>query len=510
MPSVDNKRVAKNAVYLTFRLVLSTVVSLYTSRIVLDVLGVDNFGIYGLVGGIVALFALLNASMSLTTSRFITYELGKGDVERLKLTFSTSLIIHLCIALIILILSETIGLWFLNVKLHIPSDSIVAANWVYQFSIVSSILSVTQIPYTATIMSHEKMGIYAYIELLHTILRLLIVYALCVMPGNKLITYGALQLVVSICILMISRVYCIRKFEEAKFRFCISKDILRPMLSFISWNFLYTGCITIRRQGITFLLNIFFGVALNAAAALSSTVTGVVGGLFGNIIAAFNPQIVKNYAANNIVDSQLLTERSFIFSSMVCTVILLPLYYNIDFILSVWLVDVPNYVASFIRINLFILFIEIFNNSLNILIQASGRVKIPAIINGSLYILNLPLIWCLFNYIEDPEMAYYSAILVLSIIMALNCCFAKLCIPKLKIKKLFASIIKSFIALGMSFVLMSFFVHCIDSYNDWIQFVLSCLFAFVVSIATFYLIVFDNNTRSFAMKFLKRFLCSRR
>lgn len=504
MPSEDNKRVAKNAVFLTFRLVLSTAVSLYTSRIVLEVLGVDNFGVYGLVGGIVALFALLNVSMSLTTSRFITFELGRGDLDRLRATFSSSFVIHLLIALAILVLGETVGLWFLNYKLNIPQDSIYAANWVYQFSILSSMMSVTQIPYTASIMAHEKMGIYAYIELVNTFLRLLIVYALCVIPGNKLIVYGALQLMVSICILMTSRIYCIRKFEEAKLCLRISKDIVHPMLSFISWNFLYTGCITVRRQGIVFLLNMFFGVAVNAAASLSSTVTGVVGGLFNNVLTAFQPQIVKNYAAGKIYESQMQTIMSFIFSSLVCSVIMLPLYFNVDFILSIWLINVPDYVAQFIRINLFILYIEVFNNSLNILVQASGKVRMPSIINGILYVLNLPFIWFLFTYIKNPDIAYYSAIIVLGIILMMNCAFVKKCISGIRIREVAFSIVRCFVSLCVSFVLFLLLLKLTDIENNWYRVLFSVILALIIPILSYYLIAFDSETRIYATVTLRR------
>ena len=234
--SSNNKRIAKNTVMLYIRMGLGMVVSLYTSRVVLQTLEVEDYGIYGVVGGVVAMFSFLNSTMAGATSRFLTFEMGKGDKERLKDTFSSALIIHIGIALLVLILAETVGLWFLNNKLVIPEGRMGAAHWVFQFSVLGMFVGFTQVPYNATIIAHEKMDIYAYIELLHVFFKLGIVYLLVIGNFDKLILYALLTFVVNVIIAMIYRIYCIRHYEESKFRFIWKKDIFRPMLSFSGFN----------------------------------------------------------------------------------------------------------------------------------------------------------------------------------------------------------------------------------------------------------------------------------
>lgn len=250
---------------------LTMVVGLYTSRVVLQTLGVEDYGIYGVIGGIVAMMGFLNASMSGATSRFLTFELGRGDKERLANTFSSALIVHIIIAAIVFVVAETVGLWFLCNKLVIPENRMVAAHWVYQLSILSSMLSITQVPYNSSIIAHEKMDVYAYVEILNVTLKLLIVYLLVIGNFDKLILYAILMFTVSVIIMVVYRIYCLRRFEECKFRLFLDKDYLKPLLSFSGWDLYGNMAFSVRQQGANFLLNMFYGVVLNAAYNIATT-----------------------------------------------------------------------------------------------------------------------------------------------------------------------------------------------------------------------------------------------
>lgn len=291
-----DKRIAKNAVMLYVRMFLTMIVGLYTSRVVLAVLGVEDYGTYGVVGGIVAMIGFLNSSMSGATSRFLTFELGKGDEKRLADTFSSALIIHIGIALLVLILAETVGLWFLCNKLVIPEGRMPAAHWVYQLSIASAMIWITQSPYNATIIAHERMDVYAYVEILNAVLKLLIVYLLSIGNFDKLILYATLVFLVSVLIRLIYRIYCVRHFSESHLHWVWDKSILKPMLVYSGWNLYGALCLTTRQQGTNFLINIFFGVVFNAASSVATTIQGVVKGFTYSSTFAFRPPIIKAYA----------------------------------------------------------------------------------------------------------------------------------------------------------------------------------------------------------------------
>lgn len=310
----SNKRIAKNTIMLYIRMLLSMVVSLYTSRVVLNILGVEDYGIYGVVGGIVAMFSFLNSTMSGATSRFLTYEMGRGDFQRLKETFSSTLVIHIGIACAVLVLAETVGLWFLLHKLVIPVERMNAAFWVYQLSILSMMITVTQVPYNACIIAHEKMEIYAYVEILNVILKLIIVYFLLLTDFDRLIFYAILVLFVSIIIAFIYRFYCISHFSECHFCAKMNSEFLKPMLLFSTWDLYGNMTVALRQQGMNFIMNIFWGIIINAAVSLSNMVQGAVCSLSNNVIMAFRPQIIQKYAQNNYLEMQVLLENAIRYS----------------------------------------------------------------------------------------------------------------------------------------------------------------------------------------------------
>lgn len=416
----DNKRIAKNAIMLYVRMLLSILVSLYTSRIVLQTLGVVDYGIYGVVGGVVSMFAFLNASMSGATSRFITFALGKGDEDNIRNTFSTSLIIHVGIAFLIVLLSETIGLWLLENKLVIPAERMNAARWVYQFSIIAMAVQVMQVPYNASLISYEKMDIYAYIELLNVFLKLGIVYLLMICKTDMLILYSVLVLAVNIVVACAYRSYSVRHFATCKFKWIIDKKLLVPMLSFSGWDLYGNMCYSLRHQGVNVLINMFFGVTLNAASSVASSVQGVVSNLSANVIQAFRPQIIKQYALNKIGEMEALMCNSVKYSVILFAMIGVPLAYEMYPIMELWLGIVPECAPQFCIFLLAISLFNIINSVLCIAIHATGKIKYLSVFTGTIYLLTLPAIYLLFKYVSDSPLAAYIASLVTMILVVIS------------------------------------------------------------------------------------------
>jgi O-antigen/teichoic acid export membrane protein len=296
--SEDSNRIAKNTIFLYFKMFLTMGVSLYTSRVVLNTLGVTDFGIYNVVGGVVMMFSFLNASMSSATHRFLSFELGKKDFVEFNKVFSTSLNIHAIIAFSILILAETIGLWFLNAHLNIPAERIGAASWVYQFSIFSLMVVILNVPYNATIIAHERMSAYAYISIIDVILQLIIVFILVCFGFDKLKLYAVLGFCASSISRILTKMYCKRNFYESKYRYFYDKSLYKTLLNYAGWNLFGNLAAVTFNQGINILLNIFFGPSINAARGIAYQVNGAVNGFVSNFQMAMSPQLVKSYAAN--------------------------------------------------------------------------------------------------------------------------------------------------------------------------------------------------------------------
>lgn len=394
----DNKRIAKNTMMLYVRMLLSIGVSLYTSRVVLQTLGVEDYGIYNVVGGVVAMFGFLNASMSGATSRFLTFEMGRGDFTKLRDTFSSALIVHIGIAIVVFVVAETVGLWFMANKLVIPQERMFAAHVVYQLSILSMMVGVTQVPYNASIIAHEKMDVYAYVELLNVFLKLGIVYLLLVGHFDKLILYSFLVLAVSFVVAMTYRIYCLRKFEECHFRYVWRRDILKPMLSFSTWDLFGNMSVIFNYQGYGMAMNMFYGVAINTAYGISNTVQGVLKGFSMNVITAFKPQIIKQYAKNNIEGMLSLVYSATKLSLTLYLIMAMPLLKEANAVLTLWLGSSPQYADYFLRIILCSCFFNLANIVLNIPIHATGRVKHLTFCTGFFYFIS-PFVFYVIMYL---------------------------------------------------------------------------------------------------------------
>ena len=440
---------------------ISMLVTLYTSRVVLNVLGVEDYGIYGVVGGVVAMFSFLNATMSGATSRFLTFELGRDNETNLRDTFGTAMIVHLLIALAVFILAETIGLWFLEKKLVIPDGRMTAARWVYQFSILAMMITITQVPYNASIISHERMDVYAYVELLNVILKLAIVFLLKLGSWDKLVFYAILVFSVNSIIALIYRFYCLRKFKECKFKFVWRKEIMKPMLVFSGWDLYGNMCYTFEHQGIGFLVNMFHGVVFNAAASVANSVQGVVSSISANIIQAFRPQIVKNYAIGDFQRMEILMYNGIKYSMLLFYLFSIPILCETETILHLWLGTVPEKASTFCQILLIASLFNLINRILGISIGATGDMKRISIISGSIYLLCLPLIYILFRFFNLPaEYAYWAALGTIIGVDSANLIILKKQIPQIKIRIYIKGIMEATIIAiaSLSFAIPFFFL----------------------------------------------------
>ena len=395
-------------------MILILVVNLYTSRVVLAELGVVDYGIYNVVGGVVVMFSFINSSMSTSTQRFLTFELGKGNFKKLCATFSASLNVHIFLGFIIVLLAETIGLWFLNEKLVIPSDRIMAANVVYQCSILSFFINITQVPYNASLISHEEMSIYAYLSIFDATGKLLLAYALALCSSDKLIFFAILILLLHVLLIMLYRAYCIRHYKECRFLLFWDKELYSSLTSFAGWNLFGSIAWLFRGQGLNIILNLFYGPALNAAKGISDKVSSAVMGFIRNFNLAMNPQITKSYATNEIVSMENLCYRGSKFAFLLLFMITLPVIVNIDYILHLWLVEVPDYTAGFVTLILIDSMIDVLLGSSQFItaMMATGKIRNYQIVVGVMIMLVLPLGYLLLDIGCGPYSIAYAMISV--------------------------------------------------------------------------------------------------
>ncbi|WP_304382098.1 lipopolysaccharide biosynthesis protein [uncultured Duncaniella sp.] len=418
MSETDNRRIIKNALYLYGRMLLTVGVSLYTARVVLDTLGVQNYGIYNLVGGIVAILGFINGTMAGATQRFLNYEMGTGDQQKLNRTFSNALLIHIGIAGIVLLSGETIGLWFVNNKLTIAPERMLAANITYQLSLLTAIAGIVQIPYMASVMAHEKMGYYALIAIINVLLKLGVALAIMwISSWDTLVVYAILMLAAAMIVLSLYKIYCTRRFPECHFSRRTDRGILTSMLSFSGWdlygNVSYTG----RMQGTIVILNNFGGTVLNAAGNLALTVTGTITSFSGAVITAFRPQIIQQYAKHNHAMMLDLINKCARYAFLLMGFLVIPMFLEMDYLLNLWLREVPAYTAAFCKIALIAACGELLILSVSIGIHATGRIKWYSFITGTLYLLELPAMYYLLKWSGEPQIIYVTHCIFITMIL---------------------------------------------------------------------------------------------
>lgn len=403
MIQVDNKKIAQNTIYLYFRMMFLMLINLYASRLILKLLGIEDFGIYNVVGGLVSAFTFIGSAMIASTQRYLSFYLGKDDIEKLQEVFNASLRIHLFAALIIILLCESVGLWFLYNKLVIPYTRINAAFWTFQCSIISTAFIILSYPYNASIIAHEKMKAFAYISIYEAIMKLLIVYALHISKFDKLITYACLFMLVQVSVTFFYRLYCYKNFQETKLSLQkIPYSLIKEMVTFSGWNFFGNIAHVFLNQGTNILLNLFFGPTVNAAKGISVQVQNVVNNFFSNFQTAQNPQIIKTYAANNLIDMKKLIFRSSRFSYYLALLISIPIILKINGILKFWLANVPNHTASFVVYTMFFCLIQTIAVPLHTGCMATGKVKKLMLVTSIIFYLILPLGYMGLKLTDNP------------------------------------------------------------------------------------------------------------
>ena len=477
----DTKRIAKNTLLLYFRMFIMMFISFYTSRVVLNVLGVEDFGLYNIIGGIVVLFSILNGALSSSTQRFLNYEIGKDNKAGVTSVFKNSLSLHLILICVILILSESIGLWYVNNLLDVPIGRLRAANYIYQFTIATFVLNVLRVPFNASIIAYEKMNFYAYISIAEAILKLLIVYLLLMS------VYGFLMMMVTFIINMAYIIYCSYSFNDIKIGLSWNKEKIKSITSFSGWNLFGSVAVVSSQHGINLILNYFCGVALNAAAGIANQVTSAMYGFISNFQVAFNPQIVKLYAQNKKEDFFKLIFRASKFSFILFWLIGLPVLFTTPIIFDIWLNQIPEHSVSFTRIIIIYLLIDALNGPLWTSVNATGKIKKYQILMSFILILNLPVGYIMLYLGYPPEFIWISRVFFNIVAMIARLIYLKkiLIFPLQQYTKTVLFPL-SIVVIGSLFV--SILIN--DNSNSISNFILiTCCSSITITILSFYLVL---------------------
>lgn len=495
MPSANNKRIIKNTGMLYFRMLLTMCITLYTSRVVLNTLGVDDYGIYNVVGGIVTMFAFLNTSMASATQRFYSFELGQQNYIQLTNIFSLTLSLHILIALIIFLLAETVGLWFFNTQMNIPESRMEAAFWVYQFAVLSFMISVIQVPYNASIIAHETMGVYAWVSIIEVSLKLIIVFILVGVNYDKLKLYALLMFLVTLIITTIYGIYCKIKYIECSYKWFWDKKLYHTLLSYAGWN-LFGGVSAVSmNQGINILLNIFFGPVVNAARAIAFQVNMAINSFVQNFQLAVNPQIIKSYASGDYAYMRQLVFQSSKYSFFLLIFLSLPVLAETDTILKLWLKVIPEYTVIFCQLVIINTWIDSVSGPLMTSAQASGRIKIYQLVIGSLLLLNLPISYLFIKLGFQPQVT-----ILVSMVISVVALFARLWMLKILLEFPVLNYVRQVLGTVFLVAIMGVILpFCVKEFmsQGYLRLFLVCVTSvFSVSLAI-YLIGLNNAERVF-------------
>lgn len=472
-------------------------VSLYTSRVVLNALGVEDFGIYNVIGGVVAMFSILSGSLSAAITRFITYELGTENQENLKKIFSTAVTIQISLAILIILLAEVTGVWFLNVKMNIPDERIVAANWVFQFSILTFAINLISVPYNASIIAHERMSAFAYISILEAIGKLAIAFLIIISPMDKLIFYAILMCIVALVIRFAYGVYCKRHFEECTYHFIFDKDLLKQMFGFAGWNFIGAASAVLRDQGGNVVINLFCGPAVNAARGIAFQVNAAISGFVTNFMTALSPQITKSYASGEHHYMMTLIYQGARFSFYMLLLLSLPVLLNTHYLLELWLKIVPDHTVLFVQLVLAFAMSESISNPLVTAMLATGRIRNYQLVVGGLQMMNLPISYVLLRMDVFPEV-----IIVVAIGISQCCLVARLLMLRgmigLSVKKYLKKVYINILTVTIAAAIIPFLLTC-KLEESFQTFILSSLAAVICTGIAIYYIGCNKSERQFVL-----------
>lgn len=502
--NTNYSRIAKNTFFLFLRMILIMCIGLYTSRVLLNALGVEDYGIYNIVGGFVAMFALVSGAISSAISRFITFELGKGDIQQMKRTFQSSVIVMLGIGIIIILLGETVGLWFLKNKLVIPESRLDAAFWVFQLTIATFVLNLMSMPYNACIVSHEKMQAFAYISLIEAVSKLLICFAIIHSPFDKLVFYAVLLCIVSIIIRIIYVVYSNRNFEECRGHIIFDKKIVKRIFNFAGWSFIGSSGWILRIQGGTILLNLFGGPIVNAANAIAVNMSNTIAGFVNCFTTALNPQITKNYANSNYLDLNKLLFFGAKTSFYLLFLIELPVFLNTEFILKLWLGIVPEHTVNFVMLTMVVSLIDIISMPLITAKNATGKIRNYQLIVGGIQLLSVPLAYVFLKLGANVEMLYIAYIIV-----SIGCLIARMLVlngefPHWSSLKFLVNVCLNVMVVAIVASVVPTLV-ALNFEQGWERLIFTLLVSLVSCSASIYLIGLNNSERKILIYKIKSF-----
>lgn len=502
--AANSKRIAKNTMLLYVRMLFLVAVSLYTSRIVLKALGVSDFGIYNVVGGVVAMFSLVSGSISAAISRYITYELGTPGRERLTLIFSTSLNILLIISAAIVLLGETVGLWFVNTKMVFPPGRLAAANWVYQLSIATFIINLISLPYNATIISHEKMSAFAYISILEALGKLGIAFLIMTSVSDRLVFYAILMCVLAVIIRIVYMKYCRSHFTECRYQLTIDRPLLSEMFGFAGWNFIGAGSAMLRDQGRNIVINFFYGTMVNAACGIAAQVNTAITGFVTNFMTALNPQITKSYASGDHPYMMTLIFQGARLSFYMLLLISLPVLLNTHYLLSLWLTVVPDYATVFVQLILVFAMSESISTPLITATLATGNIRTYQLVVGGLQMLNLPIVYVMLRNGFPPQWGYIVAIVISQICLAARLWMLRDMIH-LDVRRYMTRVYANVLIVTLCAVIIPGVVRHFLA-ESFLNFIIVILICVVSTLATVFYVGCSRDERQFVMAKCRKFL----
>ena len=499
--SLNNKRIAKNTTFLYIRMFLVLLVSLFTTRVVLNALGVVDYGINNVVAGFVSMFAFLNTSMSNGVQRFYNFSLGNDD-GNITNVYNTALQIQFLLALIILFLLETIGIWYMNNKMVIPDERFTAATWVFQFSIASMLLVVMQIPYSAAIMAYEHMDFYAYISIFDVLAKLGVAYLLFIYKGDKLILYGALLFLISLIGFILNFLYCKKNFKLLRFKLTFNREMFRPMLSFSGWNVFGSFAYMIKGQGLNMLLNSYFGPIVNAARGISGMIMSAIQGFQGNIVVAFRPQLVQSYSSGDYKRVTNLFYSLSKVSYVMLAMLSIPVIIELDYILHLWLGEtVPDYTKSFTILVLVNMVISALNTPVSQVVHATGRMKNYQIATSFIVCLILPISWVFLKLGYSPNSVYIISLLMTIINQVVCNVFLKRIFPYSLWEYLREVIIPCFV-FTLLVPIIPLLVHSLVG-QGFVRLLITGVICVVTSLIVAYSLIFNNVEKQIVKNYLK-------
>ncbi len=505
----SNRRIAKNTLLLYLRMIVVMLVSLYTSRLVLAALGVEDYGIYQVVGGLVGMFTILSGSLSVSTSRFLTFALGTGDFEQLRKTFATVRAVHIILAISMFLICELLAIWFLKTKLTIPPDRLYAAKCALHCSIAGFSISLLNVPFGASVISHEKMSAFAYMSIFDVFVKLLIVYLLYISPIDRLIFYAILGLCTGIIYQVIYVVYCYIKFPECKSKPSLDRRIVRNISAFVGWTFWGNAAVVVKDQGVVMLLNMFFGPVVNAAQGVGLQVSGVVTRFIGGFMTAVQPQITKSYASGEIDRLNGLLVKSTKFSFYLMVLLIFPIINNTRVLLDAWLVEVPDHAVSFANIILVYTFIDCFTTPLYTAVLATSKIKVYEIGLTILYFTNIICTYIALKLGMVPEVVFVLAVIFkIGVFLLLgHQCYKLFPFDLHSYGTLFLKIVLPTLLFG---VVISLFYHVFCK-NDSLLKLIGFAVAFELLMIPFiWFFGFNKNERAFVLQTLKGKILSRK